>query len=50
VLARGEIIAAGSPAEIEAHPQVLTEYLGVKAPEAEQLLQAGGLTEGSQHE
>lgn len=50
VLARGEIIAAGSPAEIEAHPQVLTEYLGVKVPEAEQLLQAGGVTEGSQHE
>jgi branched-chain amino acid transport system permease protein len=34
VLARGEIIAAGTPAEIEAHPDVLTEYLGVKVPEA----------------
>jgi branched-chain amino acid transport system permease protein len=49
VLARGDIIASGTPAEIESHPQVLTEYLGVKIPEAEQLLQAG-VVEAGQHE
>ncbi|RIJ71336.1 ATP-binding cassette domain-containing protein [Nakamurella silvestris] len=30
VLAQGELIASGSPAEIENHPRVLTEYLGVR--------------------
>jgi branched-chain amino acid transport system permease protein len=48
VLARGEIIAAGTPAQIEAHPDVLTEYLGVKVPEAEHILRAGGVIEAGQ--
>jgi branched-chain amino acid transport system permease protein len=30
VLAQGEIIASGTPADIEVNPRVLTEYLGVK--------------------
>lgn len=38
VLARGQIIAAGPPAEIEEHPDVLTEYLGMKVAGAEALL------------
>jgi branched-chain amino acid transport system permease protein len=48
VLARGDIIASGSPAEIEAHPQVLTDYLGMKVPEAERILQSGGIEVGQQ--
>jgi branched-chain amino acid transport system permease protein len=42
VLARGQIIAAGPPAEIEVHPEVLTEYLGVKTPAADNLLRSAG--------
>ncbi|MCU1617886.1 MAG: putative branched-chain amino acid transporter permease/ATP-binding protein [Frankiales bacterium] len=42
VLARGQILAAGSPAEIEVHPEVMTEYLGVKTPAGERLLQTAG--------
>ncbi|MEU5694369.1 branched-chain amino acid ABC transporter ATP-binding protein/permease [Actinosynnema sp. NPDC020468] len=30
VLAQGELIASGPPAEIERHPRVLAEYLGVR--------------------
>lgn len=30
VLAQGELIASGTPAEIENHPRVLTEYLGIR--------------------
>jgi len=30
VLAQGELIASGSPAEIENHPRVLAEYLGIR--------------------
>jgi hypothetical protein len=41
-LARGQIIAAGPPAEIEVHPEVLTEYLGVKTPAADNLLRSAG--------
>ncbi|WP_434446913.1 branched-chain amino acid ABC transporter ATP-binding protein/permease [Lentzea sp. E54] len=35
VLARGELVASGTPEEIENHPRVLSEYLGVMQ-EAEQ--------------
>lgn len=30
VLAQGELIASGTPTEIENHPRVLTEYLGIR--------------------
>ncbi|WP_427004804.1 ABC transporter permease subunit [Pseudarthrobacter sp. H2] len=33
VLAHGEVMAQGSPAEIESNPRVLSEYLGVSADE-----------------
>lgn len=39
VLAEGSVIAAGTPAEIESHPRVLQEYLGVKAPVVAELLE-----------
>ena len=45
VLSRGELIAAGTPLEIESHPQVLIEYLGVKTPEGEQPLSSGATAE-----
>ena len=38
VLAEGQVIASGPPAEIESHPRVLEEYLGVEAPVAAELL------------
>jgi branched-chain amino acid transport system permease protein len=38
VLAEGQVIASGTPAEIESHPRVLQEYLGVEAPVAAELL------------
>jgi branched-chain amino acid transport system permease protein len=38
VLARGQIIADGPPSVIEVHPEVLTEYLGVKVADVEGLL------------
>jgi branched-chain amino acid transport system permease protein len=34
VLAQGEIIASGTPANIEVNPRVLKEYLGVKDVDA----------------
>ncbi|HEX3946607.1 MAG TPA: hypothetical protein VHW47_02830, partial [Acidimicrobiales bacterium] len=40
VLAEGQVIASGTPAEIESHPRVLQEYLGVKAEVAGELLAA----------
>ncbi|GAB3838192.1 branched-chain amino acid ABC transporter ATP-binding protein/permease [Dactylosporangium cerinum] len=36
VLAQGELIASGTPAEIENHPRVLAEYLGVQQEVAQQ--------------
>jgi branched-chain amino acid transport system permease protein len=36
VLAQGEIIASGAPAEIEINPRVLKEYLGVKEKDIEE--------------
>ena len=39
VLAEGQVIAAGTPAEIESHPRVLQEYLGVKPTVAAELMQ-----------
>jgi branched-chain amino acid transport system permease protein len=36
VLAQGEIIASGTPAEIEVNPRVLKEYLGVKDQDIEE--------------
>lgn len=33
VLAHGEVMAAGTPSEIEANPRVLNEYLGIEADE-----------------
>jgi branched-chain amino acid transport system permease protein len=44
VLAQGEIIAHGPPEEIERHPRVLREYLGVEAGDAAVL---GRLEDGS---
>jgi branched-chain amino acid transport system permease protein len=31
VLAQGKVIASGTPAEIESHPAVLSEYLGIRS-------------------
>ena len=39
VLAEGQVIATGTPAEIERHPRVLQEYLGVKQEAAGALMQ-----------
>jgi branched-chain amino acid transport system permease protein len=36
VLAQGELVAAGTPREIENHPRVLAEYLGVRQQEVGQ--------------
>jgi branched-chain amino acid transport system permease protein len=35
VLAQGELVASGTPREIENHPRVLTEYLGVRQQEVQ---------------
>jgi branched-chain amino acid transport system permease protein len=42
VLARGQIIASGTPAEIEVHPEVLTEYLGMKVAGVGDILRNAG--------
>ncbi|HVX21961.1 MAG TPA: branched-chain amino acid ABC transporter ATP-binding protein/permease [Acidimicrobiales bacterium] len=39
VLAEGQVIATGTPAEIETHPRVLQEYLGVKPTVAAELME-----------
>ncbi|HVV10473.1 branched-chain amino acid ABC transporter ATP-binding protein/permease [Amycolatopsis sp.] len=46
VLARGRIIASGPPAEIEVHPEVLTEYLGMPVSGAGELLATAGAEAG----
>ncbi|MCW2494479.1 branched-chain amino acid ABC transporter ATP-binding protein/permease [Jatrophihabitans sp.] len=46
VLARGSILASGTPAEIEVHPDVMTEYLGMKVPAADSLLSTAGIDGG----
>lgn len=42
VLANGEVVAWGPPAEIRSHPAVLREYLGISADELEPVLDEGG--------
>jgi len=37
VLANGQVVASGPPAEIRSHPAVLREYLGVTAGELQEL-------------
>jgi branched-chain amino acid transport system permease protein len=49
VLARGSILAEGTPAEIEVHPEVLTEYLGLEFPTAQELL-GTSMTDGRHDE
>ena len=42
VLANGEVVASGPPAEIRSHPAVLREYLGISADELASVLDEGG--------
>jgi branched-chain amino acid transport system permease protein len=42
VLANGEVVASGPPAEIRSHPAVLQEYLGISPDELEPALDEGG--------
>ena len=42
VLANGEVVASGPPAEIRSHPAVLREYLGISADELASVLDEDG--------
>jgi branched-chain amino acid transport system permease protein len=47
VLANGQVVASGPPAEIRSHPAVLREYLGVTAGELQELDRLAGLGAGA---